>query len=243
MRKLYLDREWGIFIGSFKENNFHNHYAIQLSIALDSVIHIEDIEGKVYKSSQLIVKDYVAHKLDCSKPHILILFSPFSKVGHYMQNTVDKQISTFNSTWIEDIRVIGNGYVLGNLSFETFVYRIQEVFSDLDCICTNKNHVIDDRVDSALSYLFVHYERTIPLDEIAEYVNLSPSRFLHLFKLTTGMTYRRAQLWNKIENSLHALKEQNITQTAHQYGFADSAHYSRVFKENFGFSPKFITKM
>jgi len=80
------------------------------------------------------------------------------------------------------------------------------------------------------------------LGEVAGHCSLSPSRFQHVFKETTGQSFRRAQLWTKMSHALPHLGKQSLTSLAHQFGFADSAHFSRTFRENFGFSPRDLLK-
>lgn len=243
MRKIHLDKDWGLFVGKFENNDLHRHYAIQLSIGIEGGIQITDGNGQVFQNEHWIIKDNIEHQLKSSGNHILILFNPFSQVGHYLQIKGNQAIYELNESWIDEILKMGNKYLNGDFKFEVFIENSRSIINDIDCSCLNDNHVNDDRINKSITYLQTNSERIIPVEEIAGYLNLSVSRFLHLFKVITGMTYRRAQLWNKIQSSLGVLKNQSITETAHQFGFADSAHYSRVFKENFGFSPKFISKM
>lgn len=86
-----------------------------------------------------------------------------------------------------------------------------------------------------------NFEKVLSLEEVAEKCFLSPTRFLHLFKEKTNLTFRRYQLWNKLIQSLPFLVKHSITETAHSFGFSDSSHYIRTFKETFGVTPKFLT--
>ncbi|NVK52191.1 MAG: AraC family transcriptional regulator [Flavobacteriaceae bacterium] len=40
--------------------------------------------------------------------------------------------------------------------------------------------------------------------------------------------------------SLKRKRKNWITETAHTFGFSDSSHYTRTFKETFGVTPKFL---
>ena len=112
----------------------------------------------------------------------------------------------------------------------------------MTCECEKENHYKDERIKKAIKYLETNFDRVISVKEIAEMCFLSKSRFLHLFKESTGITYRKVQQWNKISKSFVSLRKQSLTETAHQFGFTDSSHYSKVFKETFGFNPKIIQK-
>jgi AraC-like DNA-binding protein len=95
----------------------------------------------------------------------------------------------------------------------------------------------------ALEFLTANSEQIVPVEDVANQCNLSSSRFLHLFKEQTGITYRRAQLWNKLMKGITQFGRVSLTEIAHSNGFSDSAHFSRTFKENFGFSPSDFLKI
>lgn len=46
MKKIHLDKNWGVFVGSFEDNKLHRHYAIQLSIRIHDEIKVIDSKGK-----------------------------------------------------------------------------------------------------------------------------------------------------------------------------------------------------
>lgn len=243
LKRIHLDKNWGVFIGSFEDNKLHRHYAIQLSIGIDKNVKVIDAEAREYVAEHLIIQDHVLHRLECKGNHILILFNPFSRLGHYIQNQMNVSIGPLELNWISQIKDSAKKYLEGTMSFDALINDLLITWSKIDCLCDHVYHITDVRIAKALSYIEDHEDRIIPVNEIAEGVNLSVDRFLHLFKSTTGMSYRRAQLWNKTQRSLSDLRIHSITETAYRHGFSDSAHYTRTFKENFGFSPKFISKI
>lgn len=243
MKKIHLDKNWGVFVGSFEDNKLHRHYAIQLSIRIHDEIKVIDSKGKEFIGEFLAVKDNELHRLECSGDHILILFNPFSTLGHYIQNQIRDSIEILELDWSKEIKTWAEMVISDHMSFDELIDKLNTIWKQLDCSCENENHVSDLRIAKAIAYIEKHSLKIISVNEIAEHVNLSTDRFLHLFKNVTGMNYRRAQLWNKIQGSLPDLREHSITETAYKNGFSDSAHYTRTFKENFGFSPKFISKI
>ena len=85
-----------------------------------------------------------------------------------------------------------------------------------------------------------NYGRHINLDDLAAEAALSPSHFSRSFKKTLGQTpmhflmaYRVEQARKQIQNP-----ELSFTQIAASCGFSDQAHFSRVFKQAQGVSPK-----
>ena len=80
--------------------------------------------------------------------------------------------------------------------------------------------------------------------KLAANLYLSESRFTHLFKLQAGMSLSRYVLWCRVQLALQAIAGGvNITQAAHQAGFADLAHMSRSFRAMIGVNPSALQKM
>ncbi|SEP70773.1 AraC-type DNA-binding protein [Solimonas aquatica] len=78
-------------------------------------------------------------------------------------------------------------------------------------------------------------------EDLAQLVNLSPSRLLHLFKAETGVAYRRYRTWKRLllaAGELHG--SDNMTRSALDAGFADAAHFSHCYKACFGASPSWV---
>ncbi|HEX8611122.1 MAG TPA: helix-turn-helix domain-containing protein [Telluria sp.] len=70
---------------------------------------------------------------------------------------------------------------------------------------------------------------------------LSSSRFQHLFKEQTGVSFRRYRLWARLQATMSSVLDgMTLTQAAHASGFSSSAHLSAAFKAMFGLS---LTKL
>jgi AraC-like DNA-binding protein len=172
---------------------------------------------------------------------LTILINPLSSLGHYLYLNFG-QIQTANIP--EDLEQKLSESLTNlekrKIDFNEFCLSISEILYQLKCSCENDNHSKDDRIIKALEILDTNFEKIYSLEELADLCFLSPSRFLHLFKEKTGLNFRRYQLWNKIVKSLPHLTKNSITDTAYTFGFTDSSHYTRTFKETFGVNPKFI---
>jgi AraC-like DNA-binding protein len=66
----------------------------------------------------------------------------------------------------------------------------------------------------------------------------------HLFVEQTGLAYKTYVLWLRLVRALQVYAEgRNLTEAAHAAGFADSAHFSRAFKRNFGLPATTLTRI
>ncbi len=240
---IHIDQNYQFFLGKFNNNKKHKHYAIQLSIPLRGGIHFLINDTEISTEQAVLIKPNIEHKIESEYEHLLILLNPASTVGHFWNRLVEAPFSTIESESIQLIRKVGLDYLSNRCTAKELIQNINEIIYSLDCHCESFVHSGDIRIDKAILYLKQQYERVIPLEEVAAYCNLSSSRFLHLFKENTGISYRRAQLWSKLMAALPLMSKQSLTEIAHEVGFADSAHFSRMFKENFGFSPSAIVKL
>lgn len=75
--------------------------------------------------------------------------------------------------------------------------------------------------------------------QVADWLALSESRFLHLVKAELGMAWRPYLLWRRLICAMQAIQRgMSSTQAAHLAGFSDSAHLSRTVKATFGMTSK-----
>lgn len=240
--KIHFENHWGIFIGSFSDNIPHKHFATQVSITTTKKITIINEKKQSTQYEGCIIKNNVLHQFICESKHITLLIHPASSVGHYFNSLSSKNIDRFKNNFTDQLKKLAIDLLQEKIIWKDFINNIRALLDAARCTCIADNCFTDDRIKTAITYLEEHSAEIISLEKIATICYLSPSRFLHLFKEKTGISYRRLQLWNKISHSFSFLPKQSITATAHQFGFTDSAHYSRVFKETFGFSPKHLTK-
>jgi len=97
---------------------------------------------------------------------------------------------------------------------------------------------MDPRVVQALQVIRNGDVRSMPLEDAAKSVYLSPSRFAHLFKEEIGVPFRRYMLWRKLSRAMEEFgRGANLTNAAHAAGFTDSAHLTRTWRQMWGISP------
>ena len=89
---------------------------------------------------------------------------------------------------------------------------------------------------------FIHEYLNVPLTlaQLAELADLSSSQFARLFKESTGIPPHRYQLRARIERSQELLlsSKEPLSEIAIATGFADQSHFTRVFRNFTGATPK-----
>ncbi|QFU21940.1 AraC family transcriptional regulator [Shewanella eurypsychrophilus] len=230
---VWLEPGMLIIYGAALDTAAHKHHAIQLIWPSSNSTY--QLNGNVGTGALLIDAD-VEHQLSMTSGWILLI-EPLSHWGKALQeklagrSTCDiaLQSSTIPSIPSSDDQPfpqlaplfgqLGLGSYPDTFTSQPTDKRIQELVSQLDK-CINGDCVKPSGWRAA---------------KIAEQLALSESRFLHLFREQMGITWRPYLLWRRMFCALNALKNgNNATQAAYLAGFADSAHLSRTFKNQFG---------
>ncbi|MBP2550496.1 AraC-like DNA-binding protein [Neorhizobium galegae] len=91
----------------------------------------------------------------------------------------------------------------------------------------------------ATDYLDAHCLRTVRLDELADLTGLSASQFSHSFKASTGLAPHQWQMRERLARAKAMLAEKDLplNAVAVEIGFADQAHFTRVFRQYLGTTP------
>jgi transcriptional regulator GlxA family with amidase domain len=97
----------------------------------------------------------------------------------------------------------------------------------------------EPRVRKIITLITHDLQRKITTTEMAQSVNLSPSRLRHLFRDEMGVSlrqYLKAQRMLKARQLLETTFL-NVQEIMFRVGFTDKSHFARDFKKVYGFSP------
>lgn len=88
-------------------------------------------------------------------------------------------------------------------------------------------------------YIHEHSDQNLSLLEMAQYVQMSPYYFSHLFKQSTGLSPHQYLISCRIQQAKQMLTTTtlSIAEIAAQAGFVDQSHLARHFKRQFGVPP------
>lgn len=114
-----------------------------------------------------------------------------------------------------------------------------ELIADL-CERILLHHEGQKMVSKAKAYIHEHFQTSLSLEAIAEYIQLSPTYFTKLFKDQTGQTFIDYLTIYRIEQAIHLLQRtsQSLKEISYAVGYKNPNYFSRVFKKITNKSPK-----
>ena len=100
------------------------------------------------------------------------------------------------------------------------------------------------RLGQVIDYVEAYLTEDLSLDDLALVSGFSKFHFSRLFKQAFGLTPHRYLMRRRVERAAIVLRKSSkqefltIAQVAHQFSFADQSHFTRMFKQVKGVTPK-----
>jgi AraC family transcriptional regulator of arabinose operon len=97
----------------------------------------------------------------------------------------------------------------------------------------------DPRIEQAVEFATQHLAEPVGLNELAAAVNLSPSRFGHIFQLEMGISPCAFLERQRLARALQMLEVSNMSvqEIAEKVGFENPFYFSNRFRRRFNMSP------
>lgn len=130
--------------------------------------------------------------------------------------------------------------ILATTSIAELCHRSQTMLDAyLECVQDFKDPNNLQAVQKAADYIAQNSERKITINEVAQYVYLSPCYLSRIFKQNLGCTLMEYLTQIRVEKAKVMLRnpKYNITQVAEESGFEDPGYFTRVFKKVEGITP------
>lgn len=239
-----ITQDWGLYIGSSEhEPAMHKNFLISFLIRLGDPVELMALERTYTVDNAVVTHPGLELAMSCSGMKALFQINPISTLGCYFKKLIGEGgIHFLDTEYVQDLRDLSNQFIEGHLTNAAYVEQVTSRMTALASAVEHTLHWNDARIQKAVQFLYENLEEDLSAQSVAEHCALSESRFLHLFKKETGSTFRKAKLWFRFLKAFPLLFKQSITETAHQVGFTDSAHFSKAFRENFGATPSELVK-
>lgn len=96
-----------------------------------------------------------------------------------------------------------------------------------------------DAIEEVLTYISMHIEQSLSVEDLAKRANLSPYYFSRLFKQSTGFSPHEYMLNHRVANAKYLLRTTDfpIKKVASCCGFSTASSFCTNFKKRVGSSP------
>jgi AraC family transcriptional regulator len=224
----------------------YSHHAIQISLALSGRVRLRgDSHDDWGEFAGAIVWPHQRHQFDGAGESVAQIFvEPETARGRILLQlkSTEEGITRLPEETVAELAPPLRAAFFSRAEDEQLIAKSQHLVALL-CGAEQPVQSADPRIGKAIEYLRSRLGGPIALEEAARSVNLSPSRFRHLFVAQTGMSFRTYLLWARVEAAVGAaMGGVSWTSAAHNWGFADSAHLSRTCRRMFGVAPTMIIR-
>lgn len=230
----FFGTDSALFLGPLPPPSVHSHHAIQGCVALEGQLQIDvGVRETVSVASALIGPD-VPHAV--SAPGLVAHFYalPESAAGSRLVEALSgRPVIDFDRDTITEVRSLLFASLIDEGRFPLCLERLLE----LALRGAPRAPRRDPRALAVLDSLRFCSAET-PLAVLAREAGLSPDRLRHLIREQAGIPLRRYRRWARLLRAIEALRDtESVTAAAINSGFADAAHFSRVFRESFTVPP------
>lgn len=217
----------------------HAHYAIQIVIGAPTGLQVQaGRRGDWTPCAGAIVPSRAVHSIDiiaCDWSTVLFV-EPETAAGRALSTRLNRRIELLDPQELADPASLLEQAWRQARTAAAVQDAAQGLVNRLSG--TVPHAPSDPRVLQAVEYLRSRTDESPTLEEVAQAVRLSASRFRHLFVEETGMPLRTYQVWRRLLRVWELLMlGETLTGAAHAAGFSDSAHLSRTCKTMFGLAP------
>lgn len=154
-----------------------------------------------------------------------------------MPNETAERRAAFELQYILDQEELSTSQVLGHTYL--FLNYIDQVSSPK----TNKKKTTSKKqgyFDKIHEYISYHYSEDITIDQIAGEFQLNRSYLNSLFKAEFGISIQQFLIKYRLSKAIQLLSESSLSikEISNKVGYRDQLHFSKIFKKNYGTSPK-----
>ncbi len=228
----------------FGDADYHSHHAIQITISLSGSLSLT-ARGRTVAAQSLAVAADGLHRFEADGLLAFIFVEPESRSGRALARQL-----FLDEPLVE----------LGHPSVNELLEPLRETFdaplgrdallgagrAAVEALAPGTEpRLFDPRVQKIIDYAASNLDGPVSLEQAATGIHLSPSRLRHLFVEQTGLAFKTYLLWLRLVKAVQTYSEEGctLTEAAHVAGFADSAHFSRVFKRTFGLPATTLTRI
>lgn len=193
--KVYVWPDLFVYVMSAQAVQRHHHHGLQITVGLEHPFRMETTEAAWHEARLMLTAPDVPHTLRGPDDYqVVCQIMPETEAGRAFQATYfdDRAHHALALEPLEPLLPRLQALRQAKRNPDAVRALVQEVTQELlgGEYRLGYDEALDGRVQEALRMIHQMPEKTASLDDVAASVHLSPSRFRHLFKAETGVTFR-----------------------------------------------------
>lgn len=237
--RLLLADGFVAYLGVGSRAEEHAHYAVQLVWGLGQTVEVTT-GGETHVVGATLIPAHVPHSLSATTDSLLVLLvEPTGRRGRLL-NDIARQHHCM------DVERHLAAIAAPALTVDADTMRLWcEQLIDVVIASAQRDLPEPAELRREVADTLAYINNMLPdvprLTAAASTAGISASRLTHLFTAQVGIPFRRFVLWARIRLVTQQVQAGwNLTDAAASAGFADSAHFTRVFRTMFGLAPSAI---
>jgi len=212
--------------------------ALYVYVALQGGLQLSIADGREGCGELLVVEPNTRHTITSDhRSAICVVIEPESVPDNVLDALVDRLRGSEGASFADRIRAAYAA--LRNMQNRNDISN-----AEFDVMCFGdmlRPRPLDARVKRAIAEIGKFSGEPVTAASCAAEAGLSSSRFLHLFKEETGISFRSFRAWKRARYLLYfANQDINLAHLAQDIGYPDSTHFSHSIRKFYGLKPRAI---
>lgn len=237
-RVMWLTPDRIFYAGLLGAPILHTKGAIIAYVAIEGSLQMRIGAGEWQTGEVVVVQPYVAHEIACDARHVLdILIEPETVDRASLPPLLKACGAVHAPEFAAHVRAVHQSLVATGGAPRQEPSSFDQAFFGHALPA----RTLDPRIAAILEQVKHNPSALAVAEECAAHVDLSFSRFLHLFKKEVGASFRCMRTWKRARSVLqHVHSGGNLVYVALDTGYTDSTHFSRSIRQTYGLKPKDI---
>jgi AraC-like DNA-binding protein len=225
---------WGL-LGK-RAMSMHGGFTLYVSLGRPFTLRLDD--GTVTQAMCATTAPFEPHRIMSADPYIGIIILEPESLDVEAVPWLSKNSST--AVELERVAEFVRGFytrmmkaVVADLPSSQDV-DISIFGTELPC------RTLDPRIAAVVDHIRASPSSSLSADQYADNSDLSFSRFLHLFREETGVSFRRFKAWKRARAMLRYVKnkDMNLEDVALEIGYPRASYFSHSIRQFFGLNPR-----
>lgn len=224
------------------------------------IIHVQDLENHEryhiyeYKEAEKLMIEAVQHRKADAYDYFIMMMTQISQLNDNAKRNkiIEALVLAYHASTSDGTTVVDHFDYTSHIkslmehSGDDLIEWAFQKFVDITGY-VKKHSAIDYSnkiVQATKEYLEAHYAEEISLEDVAEYVNISPQYFSKLIKKNTGFNFIDWLSMLRVKKAKELLNNSNLTvkEVCFMVGYKDPNYFSRIFKKKIGLTPSEYVK-